>query len=315
MAAACIGIDVAQAHLDLASTAPDLAAWRAPNTPAGIRRVVRRVTARAPPLVVLEATGGYEIPVATALAVAGVPVAVVNPRHVRDFAKALGQLAKTDQLDATVLAAFAQQVEPPPRPLPSDTGRDLRALVTRRQQLVEMRTAEQNRLETARPPLRPHLEAHIAWLHVQRGDLDPDLRQRIEASPVWRVQDQLLRSVPGVGPATATRLLGSLPALPPADRRAGRRRAAQSRQRHPPRPADHLGRPGRRAGRPLHGHPGRLPLQPRHPRLLSAAAGRRQAAEGRAHRRHAETVDHPQRDDETSDALDRPRVTRAVVDF
>jgi transposase len=219
MAPVWIGIDVAKAHLDLAATPSADAPWREPNTPAGIRRVVDQLTARAPTLVVLEATGGYETPVATALTLAGIPVAIVNPRHVRDFAKALGRLAKTDQLDATVLAAFAQRVHPPARPLPDELTTDLRALVARRQQLVEMRTAEQQRLARARPALHANLEEHIAWLTAQIRDLDTDLRHRLETSPVWRVDDQRLRSVPGIGPTTALRLLVSLPELGTLSRR------------------------------------------------------------------------------------------------
>lgn len=213
MGTVCVGIDVAKPHLDLACFPPTGEPWREANDASGIRRVVTRLQALQPTLVVLEATGGHETAVATAIALTGLPVAVVNPRQVRDFAKALGRLAKTDQLDAAVLAEFAARVQPPPRALPTEAEADLRALVARRVQLVEMRTAEQNRLTAARPSLRTNLRTHIRWLTKQIVSTDRRLRKRIEASPVWRVHDQLLQSVPGVGPTTASRLLAHVPEL------------------------------------------------------------------------------------------------------
>jgi transposase len=213
MSAVVIGIDVAKAHLDVAALPPDLTLARVPNDDAGIHTLVATLTARRPTLIVLEATGGWETHVATALALAGLPVAVVNPKHVRDFARATGQLAKTDALDAALLALFAERVRPTPRRLPDDAEADLRALVTRRQQLVGMLAAERTRLATTRPAARPSLDAHIAWLEARVRDTDRDLTQRLKASPVWQAREQLLRSVPGIGPQTARRLLVSLPEL------------------------------------------------------------------------------------------------------
>jgi transposase len=208
-----VGIDVAKATLEIAVCPADQPPWQQPNDAAGLAALVAQVRRLAPALVVLEATGGYETAVVTALTVAGVPVAVVNPRHVRDFAKALGLLAKTDALDAAVLATFADRIRPTPRALPDEAHADLLALVARRRQLVEMRTAELNRVATARPALRPGLREHIRWLDRRIADADTDLTRLIAASPLWRTRDELLRSLPGVGPQTSARLIGSLPEL------------------------------------------------------------------------------------------------------
>lgn len=214
MAAHCVvGLDVAKAAIDVAVRPPLRASWRVAYDEAGLVGLVDALRALDPRLIVLEATGGYEARVASALALAGLPVAIVNPRQVRDFAKAVGTLAKTDRLDAGILAHFAEAVRPTPRPLPDDAHADLTALVVRRRQLLEMLTAERNRRHTARPTLHASLDAHIAWLEAQLRDTDDDLQQRIEASPLWRLNDQLLRSVPGIGPATARVLLTELPEL------------------------------------------------------------------------------------------------------
>lgn len=215
---AWIGIDVAKAWLDVAST-NEGRPWRAANDAEGIAALVADLTARTPRLVVLEATGGHERAVTAALAVAGIPVAVVNPRQVRDFAKATGQLAKSDALDARVLARFAQRVQPPVRPLPDETAQDLAALLARRRQLIEMRTAEQNRRPGLAPRLRPALDAHLVWLSQQLAELDRELDRTLRASPVWREKEALLRSIPGVGPVVARTLLGELPELGTCDRR------------------------------------------------------------------------------------------------
>jgi transposase len=141
------------------------------------------------------------------------PVAIVNRRHVRDFARALGVLEKSDRIDADVLAQFAARMQPPVRPLADDQQADLQAIVVRRRQLVDMLIAERNRLELARGAVRQNLLAHIGWLEKQLGRTDRDLRALIEASPLWRVRDELLQSMPGIGPATSARLLASLPEL------------------------------------------------------------------------------------------------------
>jgi transposase len=208
-----VGIDVSKATLDVAWSTDPAARWQITNDETGWTALVAHVRALQPMVVVLEATGGYEIGAATALSMASVPVAIVNPRQVRDFAKALGLLEKTDAIDAAVLATFAARIQPTPRSLPDALQADLQALVTRRRQLVDMLTAERNRVPLARGVVRKNVVAHIAWLEKQLRNTDRDLRTQIEASPIWRARDQLLQSVPGIGPATSARLLASLPEL------------------------------------------------------------------------------------------------------
>jgi transposase len=212
-----IGIDVAKAWLDVASSTAERP-WRVANDDDGIVALVADLTARAPRLVVLEATGGHERAVTAALTVAGIPVAVVNPRQVRDFARATGQLAKSDALDARVLALFAARVQPTPRPLPDATAQELAALLARRRQVLEMRVAEQNRRPSLPAPLRPGLDAHVTWLSQQLADLDAELDRTLRASPAWRAKEDLLRSIPGIGPVVARTLLGELPELGTCDR-------------------------------------------------------------------------------------------------
>jgi transposase len=180
---------------------------------------VGHLQALQPALVVLEATGGLEIPLAAALAAAGVETAVVHPRQVRDFAKAVGQLAKTDALDAQLLARFAEVIRPTPRPLPDAEAQVLSALLARRRQVITMLVAEQQRLGTALPAVRPRLEGHIAWLRQELADLDDELGRRIRGSPIWREKDALLRSVPGVGPVLSRTLVADLPELGALDRK------------------------------------------------------------------------------------------------
>lgn len=208
-----VGIDVSKATLDVA-VRPSGETWQAANGPGAIRALVARLQPLAPTLVVLEATGGFEHAVAAALAAASVPVVVVNPRQVRDFGRAIGQLAKTDQIDAMLLAVFGERVRPEARPLREPAAEELDALLGRRRQLVEMLTAERNRLGTARSAtVRKSVQRHIDWLERQLADVDEGLTHAIEASPVWRANEDLLRSVPGVGPIVSRTLLGSLPEL------------------------------------------------------------------------------------------------------
>lgn len=207
-----VGIDVAKAQLDIA-VRPTGEQWTSPPDDAGLTALVHRLQPVRPTLIVLEATGGWEIPVASALAAAGLPVAVVNPRQVRAFAKATGRLAKTDRLDAQVLAQFAEAVRPAPRPLPDATTQELTALLARRRQLVEMLTAEKHRLGRASARVQPDIQAHLAWLEKRLGRVDDDLATLIRTSPLWREQDDLLQSVPGVGPVLATTLLAELSEL------------------------------------------------------------------------------------------------------
>lgn len=207
-----VGIDVSKASLDVAVHRP-ATRWTVDYTEATLPSLVARLTALAPALIVLEATGGLEVPLVGAVAAAGLPVVVVNPRQVRDFAKATGRLAKTDTLDAAVLAHFAAAVQPAVRPLPDAATQGLAAVVTRRRQLVDMLTAERNRLSCAPLGLRKELQAHIRWLERRIAGLDTDLEHAIRTSPVWRAQEDLLRSVPGIGPIVARTLLAQLPEL------------------------------------------------------------------------------------------------------
>lgn len=208
-----VGIDVAKARLDLA-VRPSGEQRQVSNDASGIAEVVAWLQELAPQSIVLEATGGYEVPVVAELGTAGLAVAVVNPRQVRDFAKASGRLAKTDRLDAQVLAHFAEALHPVARPLPDAQGQELAALIERRRQVVALRTAEQNRLGVTRTlPVRAHIQAHLEWLDADLEDLDKELKRRVQASPLWQERENLLRSVPGVGPIVSLTLLADLPEL------------------------------------------------------------------------------------------------------
>jgi transposase len=207
-----VGVDVAKAEVVIACR-PEAVAWTASNDAEGIAAAVARLTSLAPRLIVLEATGGYERAVVAALAVAGLPTVVANPRQVRDFAKATGQLAKTDDLDADLLALFADRVRPTPRPLPDAVVQQLDALMTRRRQLLDMLTAERNRLEHAVGPIRRSVVDHIRWLERRVAAVDRDLDDTIARSPVWRAKEDLLRSMPGVGPVVSRTLLADVPEL------------------------------------------------------------------------------------------------------
>jgi transposase len=207
-----VGVDVAKAEVVIACR-PEAVAWTASNDAEGIAATVARLTSLAPRLIVLEATGGYERAVVAALAVAGLPTVVANPRQVRDFAKATGQLAKTDDVDADLLALFADRVRPTPRPLPDAVVQQLDALMTRRRQLLDMLTAERNRLEHAVGPIRRSVVDHIRWLERRVAAVDRDLDDTIARSPVWRAKEDLLRSMPGVGPVVSRTLLADVPEL------------------------------------------------------------------------------------------------------
>src|SRR5467141_1793073 len=213
-----VGIDVSKDTLDIA-VRPSALRWQLANDDAGIRDLVSRLAELSATLVVLEATGGYEHPAAAALAGAGAGVVIANPRQIRDFARATGQLAKTDAIDAGILALFAERVRPEPRALPDEARQMLEALVTRRRQVTEMLVAEKNRLGHARRPVRRGITAHIRWLERQLSDVDRDLDEAIRQSPLWRSQDDLFQSVPGVGPITSRTLLAQLPELGLLDRK------------------------------------------------------------------------------------------------
>ncbi len=207
-----VGIDVSKQQLDVA-VRPSGETWTVAHDEAGLNTLVARLRTLAPALIVLEATGGLEVALAGALATAALPVAVVNPRQVRDFARSTGTLAKTDRLDAQSLAHFADALRPQPRPLPTAQAQELRALLQRRRQLVEMLTAEKNRFQAAPRRIRPQIQTHIDWLQHQIRQFDDDLRALVRSSPLWRDKEDLLRSAPGVGPVLATTLVAALPEL------------------------------------------------------------------------------------------------------
>ena len=213
-----VGIDVAKAQVDVALR-PTGERWVVSYQEPGIRELVSQLKTIGPAKIVLEASGGLELPLVAALAAATLPIVVVNPRQVRDFAKATGTLAKTDALDAAVLAHFAAAIRPPARPLKDTETQVLSSLVARRHQVVTMLVSEKNRLGTAISAVQSRIEAHIAWLEQELDDLDEGLRQTLRNSPVWREKDDLLRTVPGVGRQVSLTLLAYLPELGTLDRR------------------------------------------------------------------------------------------------
>jgi transposase len=212
-----VGIDVSKATLEVAGCTAhgpcaELAATLA-NSETGLAELVARLLARRPSLIVLEATGGYERLAAAMLALAQLPVVVVNPRQVREFARAVGQLAKTDQLDAALLAHFAERIRPALRELPHLETGPLSEQLLRRRQLVDMITAENNRRALVSAKVRRRLEAHIRWLERELEGVERELQRAIEASPVWRARDELLQSAPGIGSQIAHSLIALLPEL------------------------------------------------------------------------------------------------------
>jgi transposase len=214
-----VGIDVAKDRLDVHLRPAD-ETFALGRDGAGLEALVERLRARVPVLVVLEATGGFEITVAGALAAAGLPLVVVNPRQIRDFARATGRLAKTDRLDAEAIAHFAEAVQPAPRPLPGAAAQALGELVARRRQLVEMITSEgQRRRQAHDPRLARRLDAHVMWLQKELAALETDLDAAVRGTPAWRATEDLLASVPGIGTTSARTLIAELPELGSLDRR------------------------------------------------------------------------------------------------
>jgi transposase len=207
-----VGIDISKDFLDV-GVMPTGEFFRGTHDVRGLRSLVKRLTDLHPSLVVLEATGGYEITVWTALEKAKVKVAVVNPRQIRDFARAGGQLAKTDRVDAMVLARYASRMQPEPRKLPSVEQQELGGMVARRRQLLAMISAEENRLSRAKSPLQRRIQSHVIWLRKELLDVDRDLSDRVSKNTEWRRKDELLRSIPGVGPVLSRTLLAELPEL------------------------------------------------------------------------------------------------------
>lgn len=213
-----IGIDVSKAHLDVHSL-PSSEAWQTDNTSAGVMALVDKLLLCNPLLVVMEATGGLEMPLACALMEASLPVAVVNPRQARDFAKAMGQLAKTDKVDARLLALFGERIRPEVRPLKDAEQQLFSQLLARRRQLVDMRVAEQNRWFMAQGNVRGNIEQHLEWLKQHIDDVDKDLGQFVQTSPVWKAKEDLLKSFKGVGRIASFTLLAALPELGTLDRK------------------------------------------------------------------------------------------------
>lgn len=213
-----VGVDVSKDRLDVA-VRPSGEAFSVANTEDGHKELRKRLLKLRPARVVLEPTGGYETAVVQILIAAKLPVVVVNARQVRNFAQALGRLAKTDRIDADVLAHFAQALRPEIRALPQQALRELEALVSRRRQLVDMRAAEIKRRQTAPPAVHPNIDAHVEFLSRQIDDLDDELKKQIRTSPAWREADELFQSVPGVGPVLSSTLLAFVPELGQLDRK------------------------------------------------------------------------------------------------
>lgn len=207
-----VGIDVSKAWLDIAIHGSETT-WRAGNDGDGISNLVIRLKKVKPSLIVLEATGGYEMQLVAELAHANLPVVVTNPRKVRAFARSTGRLAKTDKLDAKLLAHFAAAIRPEVRSMPSEEEEHLTGLLVRRRQLVDMLTVEKNRLHTVRPALREDIHEHIAWLQAKLAKLDEEIDQFLKQSSLWVEKDAILRSTPGVGRVTSCTLLAMLPEL------------------------------------------------------------------------------------------------------
>lgn len=214
-----VGIDVSKARLDV-HLRPSGDEWSVSNDEQGHAELVSKLIGGGPQLVVVEATGGYQATIVAELSVRDIQVAVVNPRQVRDFAKATGRLAKTDSIDAAALAHFAEAIRPEPRPLLDAHTQELQALVTRRRQLIDMRTGEMNRLETCRVErVRKDIQKTIAWLTRRIGQVDDDTDKMIRNTPLWREREDLLSTVGGVGKTTARTLLTQLPELGQLNRR------------------------------------------------------------------------------------------------
>lgn len=208
-----VGIDVSKSWLDVAVHDQEDEGFRTSNDETGIAGLVKRLKKLKPTLIVLEPTGGFEMLVVAELTHAGLPVVAINAKRIRDFARATGRLAKTDKLDAKVLAHFAAAVRPPLRSLRREEEEQLTALLTRRKQVLDMITIEKNRLVTVRTKMRSDIEAHLQWLSKSLKALDKEIAEFIENSPIWKEKDALLQSVPGVGPVTSATMLGMVPEL------------------------------------------------------------------------------------------------------
>ncbi len=289
------GVDVSKAHLDLALE-PDGVAERFNNDEEGVAALIERLVSWQPTLVVMEATGGLEMLLAAAGRVAGLPLAVVNARQVRDFAKATGRLAKADKLDARVLAHFAKAVRPEARPGRSEAEQELVELVARRRQLVEMRAQEKTRLSMAGSRQKASLKEHIAWLDERIAQLDSDLQNRLRESDIWKTQVNVLQSAPGIGPVTLLTLLSYLPELGKLNRReiaalVGLAPFNRDSGFHRGRRMIWGGRAGSTLS-PVHGDLGRHTRRQRHRRFSPAIGGEGQTRQSRFDGSHAQVTHH-----------------------
>jgi transposase len=295
-----VGIDVAKSWLDVAQMPlGQSGGYRVRYEADGVGELVAKLTDLGPALVALEATGGLETPVVTALLEADLPVVVVNARQVRAYARAIGRLAKTDAIDAAVIARFAESTKPEPRPLPDEAQQELQALVRRRRQILEMITAEQTRRLRSTGRVKKNIERHIDWLKRELDDIDTNLDEFVRQSPAWRERDELYRSAPGVGPVLSRALLAELPELgrlnrqeiaalvgvAPLNRDSGQYRGKRKV----------WGGRGLGTDHALHVGPGGQPPQPAYSCLLSAPASRRQAQETGPNRLHAQASHRAQR--------------------
>lgn len=207
-----IGIDVAKDSMEVKAH-EGKEHWAFSNDEHGLTELIAKMKRLSPCLIVMEATGGYEVTAAAELQSRGFPVAVVNPRYIRDFARSVGILAKTDILDAKVIARYAATVQPPPRALPTEETKRLGAIMMRRRQIVAMRTAEKNRLHQADPAVKERIIVHITWLEQELDDLNKELKQMIETNPEWKEKSEIIQSVPGVGPNLTITILSDFPEL------------------------------------------------------------------------------------------------------
>ncbi len=213
-----VGIDVSKDKVDVALR-PGEETWTVTQDEASLEELVMTIKDIKPELVVLEATGGYETRVAAMIAVAGIPVSVVNPRQVRDFAKSTGKLAKTDRLDAQAIAHFAEAIKPEVRYLADEESREIAAMMSRRRQLVEMMVAEKNRLHTCHPNLTAEIKEHLEWMEQRLKALEEEIQKRIQKTDIWHKKDDLLRTVPGIGKVVSSTLLAELPELGKVNRK------------------------------------------------------------------------------------------------
>lgn len=302
-----VGIDVSKATLDIATS--DGQIWSCSNQEQDFKELIERLSRQTLGLIVLEASGGYEGAVVAHLHAAGLPVFVVNPKQVRAFAKALGRLAKSDRIDAQVLAQFAQKIQPELRPLKDEHTQVLDALLARRRQILAMLVAERQRLQIAAVNVRTDIREHIHFLVKRLKDTDRGLDELVRETPLWREREELFKPVKGVGTQLLLSLCAGLPELGQLSRkkidRSGGCCSLQLRLRHLTRAAPLLGRTRRCALRLVHGGPERHALQSGDRGLLPAFAEGRQSKESRSYRLHAQTSHDPQRDGSRSQRLER----------